>query len=306
MNYWWVNHKQTFTAEINGGYIWSPKKNKNNSYNKSYDNLTLINVGDLVFSYADAQIKAIGIVIEGFKEQPVPSEFGNKAELWNTDGYFVRIEWELLQIPFKPKEHLFEINTLLPEKYSPIQANTGNGNQGIYLASLSIALGDKLIELINNSNNYIKPDLVEFEDSLAEENERREIENAEIPEQEKLQLIKARKGQGIYRNNLLKIEFSCRITGVSNINFLTASHIKPWCKSSNVEKIDGNNGLLLSPHVDKLFDRGYISFKDNGDILIKDFALEVFIKWGLEIKNVGPFNKKQCAYLAYHRERYGY
>jgi len=306
MNYWWVNHKQTFKAEINGDYIWSPKKNKNNSYNKSYDNLTKINLGDLVFSYADTQIKAIGVVVERFKEQPVPSEFGNKAELWNTDGYLVSIEWDLLEVPFKPKDHLAEINTLLPEKYSPIQAKTGNGNQGIYLASLSIELGDKLIELINNSNNYIVPDIVELEDSLAEEKEQREIEKAEIPEQEKLQLIKARKGQGIYRKNLLKIELSCRVTGVSNISFLTASHIKPWCKSSNEEKIDGNNGLLLSPHVDKLFDRGYISFSDNGDILIKDDALVVFTKWGLEGKNVGPFNQKQCVYLAYHREKYNY
>lgn len=53
MNYWWVNHKQTYKAEVGGGYIWSPTKNKNNSVNKSYINLTETNIGDVVFSYAD-------------------------------------------------------------------------------------------------------------------------------------------------------------------------------------------------------------------------------------------------------------
>lgn len=306
MNYWWVNHKQTFKAEVSGGYIWSPKRNKNNSYNKSYENMTKAVVGDLVFSYADTKVKAIGVVVEKYKEQPVPSEFGNKAELWNADGYLVHVQWEMLEHPFFPKEHLKEIASLLPEKHSPIQIKTGNGNQGIYLAAIGEDLGNKLIELINQNNNFIKP---EIEEEVLQEEEEKEVENiekADIPAQEKLQLIKARKGQGIYRSNLLKIEKSCRVTGITNISFLVASHIKPWCKSENAEKIDGNNGLLLSPHVDKLFDRGYISFADNGDMLIKKEAEEVFNAWGLVIRNVGSFNKRQSSYLAYHRESHGF
>lgn len=305
MQFWWVNHKQTFKAETSGGYIWSPKRNKDDSFNKSYENMTKTSVGDLVFSYADTKIKAIGVVEESYMEQPVPSEFGNKAELWNPDGYLVRVKWEMLEEPFIPKQHLEDIRSLLPEKHSPIQQKTGNGNQGIYLASISKDLGEKLIKLINQNNNFVKPE-TEEEILREEAKEVENIENADIPDQDKLQLIKARKGQGVYRSNLLKIEKCCRVTGVTNISFLVASHIKPWSKSENAEKIDGNNGLLLSPHVDRLFDRGFISFTDNGDMLIKEEAKDAFISWGLVIKNVGVFNKKQSNYLAYHRKANGF
>lgn len=50
MQFWWVNHKQTFKAETSGGYIWSPKRNKDDSFNKSYENMTKTSVGDLVLS----------------------------------------------------------------------------------------------------------------------------------------------------------------------------------------------------------------------------------------------------------------
>lgn len=85
---------------------------------------------------------------------------------------------------------------------------------------------------------------------------------------------------------------------------MVASHIKPWAKSNNAERLDGNNGFLLSPHVDKLFDRGWISFQDNGDILCANhMAEEVMRSWGLSASvGVGGFNDRQKAYLAYHRE----
>ena len=54
--YWWVNHKKTFKQEISGGYIWSPKKNKNNSRNKTYENLEKCSQGDIIYSYAFKKI----------------------------------------------------------------------------------------------------------------------------------------------------------------------------------------------------------------------------------------------------------
>lgn len=55
MTYWWVNHKQTFKAEIEAGYIWSPKKNTNGGVNQSYINLTNVRAHDIIFSYAVGQ-----------------------------------------------------------------------------------------------------------------------------------------------------------------------------------------------------------------------------------------------------------
>lgn len=127
-----------------------------------------------------------------------------------------------------------------------------------------------------------------------------------IPVTEKVTLIKSRVGQGKYRERLQAIESSCRVTGVSDPQLLTASHIKPWSLSNDAEKLDGNNGLFLSPHVDRLFDRGLISFTDEGNLLISDEVdQDQLMLWGIDPTiNVGSFNSKQSEYLAWHRQTY--
>ena len=59
MKYWWVNQKQTYRHEVPGGYMWSPKLNVRGQHIRPYDLMRLISPGDIVFSYADAQIKAV-------------------------------------------------------------------------------------------------------------------------------------------------------------------------------------------------------------------------------------------------------
>lgn len=119
----------------------------------------------------------------------------------------------------------------------------------------------------------------------------------------KQQLVAARIGQGQFRWEVLGIEPHCRLTGVSDPQFLIAGHIKPWRMSDNAERLDKHNGLMLSPHVDKLFDRGYISFLDDGTVLISGAAQPVMKAWLLNVsQKVGVFTAKQCKYLKWHRE----
>lgn len=139
----------------------------------------------------------------------------------------------------------------------------------------------------------------------SEEQVERELRNrTDLDETEKLQLVKSRRGQGIYRKNLESFENVCRITGVANQRHLRASHIKPWRASTNFEKLDGNNGLLLSPHIDHLFYRGFISFADNGAILVSPEAdVDTLILWGIEPEgSFGSFRAEQLPYLTFHRE----
>ena len=121
---------------------------------------------------------------------------------------------------------------------------------------------------------------------------------------EKEQLIIARRGQGIFRENVLRVEPRCRVTGVTDIPHLRASHMKPWSDCSNGERLSENNGLMLAPHVDHLFDQGYISFSDVGDILISsECPPAVLTAWGISPStNVRPFRVTQRPFLAYHRE----
>lgn len=76
-----------------------------------------------------------------------------------------------------------------------------------------------------------------------------------IPETEREALIVARRGQGLFKQRVMEIETRCRITGVTNPIHLRASHCKLWRDSNNEERLDGENGLLLTPTMDHLFDR---------------------------------------------------
>ena len=134
-----------------------------------------------------------------------------------------------------------------------------------------------------------------------------EIENdGQIPETEKAAIIQSRIGQGVFRKSLIdKYNGRCIITGIDLPELLVASHIKPWAASSNKERLDVNNGLLLSATYDRLFDKGLITFNRNGEILlspligtenIKRLGLSQGMKYNLQI------NKSMEEYLSYHRD----
>jgi hypothetical protein len=80
-------------------------------------------------------------------------------------------------------------------------------------------------------------------------------------------MAKARIGQGRFRTDLLHYwQGRCAITGIDNPALLRASHIKPWSDSTDAERLDPFNGLLLAVHLDALFDRAFITFQDGGEM----------------------------------------
>jgi 5-methylcytosine-specific restriction enzyme A len=123
-----------------------------------------------------------------------------------------------------------------------------------------------------------------------------------------LKLVETRKKQSLFRRRLLGVEKECRLTGVRDLRFLRASHIKPWsaCESGN-ERTDGHNGVLLAPHADALFDRGWISFADKGQLLVtSELPSDVRRRIGLNLKHgrgCGAFTPKQQGYLEFHRDQ---
>ncbi len=120
---------------------------------------------------------------------------------------------------------------------------------------------------------------------------------------EQEQIVVSRLGQGNFRRNVIRLWGSCSVTGLQNVSLLRASHIKPWKDSNNQERLSPFNGLLLIPDYDFLFDRGYITFKNNGDGIISQrlspFARKVFdVNDDLQLRNVFSDNKE---YLDFHR-----
>ena len=121
---------------------------------------------------------------------------------------------------------------------------------------------------------------------------------------DQLSLVKSRRGQGRFRNDLINLMAKCVVTGCSMVGVLKASHIKPWCDSSNQERLDKYNGLLLIPNLDTLFDAGLITFHSDGSIQISSFlkasdCTSLGVHDDCKLCVVYPENKK---YLKYHRE----
>ncbi|MFZ2226939.1 MAG: HNH endonuclease signature motif containing protein [Candidatus Nanopelagicaceae bacterium] len=304
MRHWWVNQNQTFDFEVPGGFLWSPKTKANGGRHYFYEVMQEVRPGDLVFSFAETYIKAIGVVQRSAVTSPKPN-FRNAGSNWSDVGWFVEVEFAQLDNPIRPRDFMPQIIPLLEKRYAPLQEN-GNGLQGVYLTEISVEFGKLLIDLSNANLPVIQKELAAQGETESEYEVNLEIQMRGIPEGdlETIQITKARRGQGLFKTNVRMVEDRCRVTGVTNVRHLRASHIKPWAKSSNEEKLDGFNGLLLSPHIDHLFDQGFISFEDRGGILVsRNLNPDVLKSWSIEIaKNVGDFRPAQKIYLEYHRD----
>ena len=220
----------------------------------------------------------------------------------------MRVNWQPLRQALVPKTFFELLQPLLPERHSPISTSTGRGNQGVYLAGLSETLGQLLLKLIeNHADAAVRVHLLvlaeegDYTVSLLDDMRRLR----EVPSNtERDALTKARLGQGLFRHRVAELEPACRVTGLERQEFLVASHIKPWRSCDNSERLNGFNGLLLSPHVDKLFDRHWISFDTGGALIWQhEAAGEALRCWGIEAANlIRPFSRGQERFMAAHRE----
>ena len=149
MRYWWVNQNQTYRHEIRGGYLWSPKRNANGARNPFYESMREVAPGDLIFSFADTRILAVGVAQSYCWESPRPEEFGTAGQNGENIGWRVAVVFTELANAIRPKDHIEILRPLLPGRYSPLQVN-GNGIQSIYLTELPATLAETLIGLIGD------------------------------------------------------------------------------------------------------------------------------------------------------------
>jgi len=319
VRYWWVNQNQTYRHEIAGGYLWSPKRKSNGQRNPFYESMREVAPGDIIFSFRDARIAAIGLARTFCFESPKPPEFGTTGANWEKIGWRVNVSFRELSSRVRPKDHIGELRADLPSKYSPLTPS-GDGLQSVYLAEISTAFAAALFRLIGEETSQIRsvasqmaiteretptkePVLEEWEEHVEGEI----AADATLADSERRALVLARRGQGKFRENVRSIERACRVTKVERPEHLVASHAKPWrdCET-HAQRLDGENGLLLTPTIDHLFDKGFISFENNGDLLISPVAdIASLVRMGVETNqktNVGAFSEGQRLYLAYHRE----
>jgi hypothetical protein len=273
--------------------------------------MRLVDSGDFVFSYINQVIPYIGVIQSPAVSGDRPVEFEDAP--WDKDGWLVPVEWHRPPAAVRPKDILQVLRPLLPSKYSPIRSDTGDGLQSVYLAAVPDSMAIELLRPLTGwlpTSSPIAASSLSSEnavDRLEDEIEARVRNDTSIDETERQAVVLARRGQGRFRKNLCEIEMRCRLTQIKDLRLLRASHIKPWraCGDNNHERLDGNNGLLLAPHIDLLFDRGYISFEDNGTLL-RSPRIDSADFGRLGIPNdakfaIGGFNPIQAGYMAFHR-----
>lgn len=189
----------------------------------------------------------------------------------------------------------FYINSNLsafPIYRSPNRATTSRF--GIALSATDAASIARLVTLLRENRTILTPlGPVEIKDAGSSKTTEREA------------LCLARIGQGQFRVGCSQIwGWRCAVTGAAIQEVLRASHIKPWSKSNDIERLDPYNGLLLAAHVDALFDRHLISFSDNGDLLVSSrLACDELAKIGITLgdSQIVGVHEKHRPYLAQHR-----
>ena len=316
MRYHWVSQNKTGNQEIPGGYIWCPKLNRNGAHNPNYEMMRNVEPGDILFSFRDRAITHIGVIVSRAFDAQKPADFGASGRAWDDIGWKVLVEYEGLKAGFMPVAHMETLLPLLPKRYSPLQED-GRGNQ-MYFTTIPNELGEALTRLAGLEQTDVlalvemaRPAIersearIGYELELAMRHEEDRINQLDIPSTEKLALISSRVGQGEFRQRVLAIEPNCRVTLVNDPRFLRASHIKPWRDANNQERLDGNNGLMLTPTVDLLFDQGYMSFDNSGRIVLSARIDVTLWKW-LRLPDVSdvakPLTIGQRAFMEYHRD----
>lgn len=291
MAYWWVNQGKTYKEEKEGSFLWAPKKGKNGNTPFHWLSMYSVKEGDIVFSYANGFIKAFSTVIKESCTSDKPFSV-NAEKLWERDGNKIDLLFNELTNPISLNEINIELLKLLQVQYAPINS-LGKVNQG-YLYSLTDNAGKFLIDNIELKNNIV------IEESFIDN-----IKDSIVNETTKEQIVQSRIGQGEFRKKIInKWNGKCSVTNCNLNEILIASHIKPWKYSNNFERLDENNGLLLSPTYDKLFDKGFISFEDNGRLIISSSLDEMTIKYlkiDLSDNILVNLNQEQKKYLAFHR-----
>ncbi len=181
-----------------------------------------VSPGDVVFSFCDTRIKAIGVVTGGAQTGPKP-DFGAAGSNWSREGWFVPVDYCVLNNQIRPKDHAAILRPFLPSKYSPLQ-ESGDGLQSVYLAEVQQSLADALVGLIGQAywDAYSTiavlqtvPEPTDFEAMPVDAT----IAGPTFREQ----LVRARRGQGVLRANVLLREDSCRVTHVSEPRHLKAA-----------------------------------------------------------------------------------
>lgn len=315
MRYWWVNHRRTAREEIAGAFLWAPRR-ETGPRNRTQDNVRAAAPGDLILSYAGGLIGAVGRVADHAFPAPRPAGFGHADAPYGPDGWRLPVRWVPVDPPVRPAPlYATDLAPLMPARHAPLNA-LGRGEQKAYLSEIGRPLFERVLRdarldraVLHDADanaDTAPPAFAIQREAIDDAIAAAILADPDLTATQKQQLVTARKGQGIFRQRVLALEPRCRVTGVTNPWLLIASHIRPWRSCATpAQRLDGANGLMLTPDVDRLFDRGMIGFEGDGAVRVSPALARADLAAmgldGLEARSVGSFTEAQAAYLDWHR-----
>lgn len=299
MEFYWVNVGVTISEVLEDKFLWAPEASQTKSGNVKHldhwDNVAKVNSGDLIFCCHDKAISHIAVAQRDAYRSPRPPDRSFSA--WGDMGHRVDVTLVEIRVPVHRDMIADDFMSLYDSHCTPSIFTSGATLKQIYMAHLPRDAGVYLLDAANT--------LERFENELITEGGG----GKPLSKTTRKAIVDARIGQGKYRSDLLlKWGKRCSLTGLSNTDLLVASHIHAWSLSNNEERIDPDNGLLLATHIDRLFDRGLISFDDDGRLLVgesltaadqKILALDQFTT----LRSLTTSIRK---YLVRHRQRYDF
>ena len=292
MQFWWVSQNKTWKHERKGEYLWAPYEGADGFDRYYWRNMEEIQSGDVIFSYQGKKIRAVSIAKYDCYPDKIPPEFGVDAP-WKAEGRRVDAEYKDLDNPILLDDMEELLSPYLNDAQFPIKKNGKGGKEG-YLFRVNRIVGEDILAMCDLSH---LPNISEEERSFTE------LPPREITSRKRL--IDARIGQGYFRKQLIKNWGTCAVTGTGNTAMLTASHIKPWKWSNNFQRLDPNNGLLLTPAYDRAFDKGLITF-DEGGSLISSSSIDSadLLRSGIQpLARLRTYNEGIEGYMDFHRQR---
>lgn len=296
MNFFWVNIGSSYKEIEEKGFLWAPQYGINQQGKRFtkvfWDTVKTVKKGDIIFCNKDRTL--IYIAIAEKDAEPAPRPETRTFQHWEIEGTKVPVKVIKLVNKIDISDFSSTFIALHNDQCEPaVFTKVGYCNQ-IYMSRIP-KLAAKLI------TNFINDDIsIDFEsESLSVDRPKGGAREA---------IIQARVGHGLYRKKLMLLwKGKCAVTGVDVEPVLIASHIQGWTVSSDEEKVDPFNGFPLVPNLDKLFDKGMISFSDAGKLLCKPENVNL-----LHALNIPPnsklrmVHKQNIKYLSKHRETHGF
>lgn len=168
MRYWWANQRQSYETEVVGGYLWCQQRRANGTRNPFYDAVRLTRTGDVIFAYADARIKAIGLVMSEARDAVQPpttalpvseKQLAPRPASGKVPGWLIDVAWLELKHPLHPAAYMAILAPLLPSAYAPLTPQ-GRGIQGGRLLELPPTFARMLLQLAGSAepDKRVNPD----------------------------------------------------------------------------------------------------------------------------------------------------